>query len=156
VDNCQALAAACIKNGLEVLTGGTDNHLILINVDKAGLTGRQAESALSECSVTVNRNSLPRDPNGPWYTSGLRIGTPAVTSLGMGEAEMAEIAAIIADVVKGTKQAPDKKDPSKNSKAKYIIDEKVKTGVTERVKRLMDKFPVYPELDLQLLKKYFV
>ena len=156
VDNCQALAAACIKNGLEVLTNGTDNHLILINVDKAGLTGRQAESALSECSVTVNRNSLPRDPNGPWYTSGLRIGTPAVTSLGMGEAEMAEIAGIIADVVKGTKQAQDKKDPSKSSKAKYIIDEGVKTKVQERVKALMEKFPVYPELDLQLLKSFFV
>jgi glycine hydroxymethyltransferase len=139
-----------------VLTGGTDNHLILINVHNAGLTGRQAESALSECHVTVNRNSLPRDPNGPWYTSGLRIGTAAVTSLGMGEAEMEEIAGIIADVVKGTKQAKDKKDPSKNSKAKYIIDENTKAKVHERVKALMDKFPVYPELDLQLLKNFFV
>jgi len=67
VDNCQALAAACMKNGLEVLTGGTDNHLLLANVqNSAGITGRQAESALHECNITVNRNSLPGDPNGPW------------------------------------------------------------------------------------------
>ncbi len=81
VDNCQALATSCIENGLNVLTGGTDNHLILINVHKNSLTGRQAESALHECHITLNRNSLPRDPNGPWYTSGIRLGTAAVTSL---------------------------------------------------------------------------
>jgi glycine hydroxymethyltransferase len=91
VENCQALAASCMKNGLEVLTGGTDNHLLLINVHKAGLTGRQAESALHECHITLNRNSLPFDPNGPWYTAGLRVGTAAVTTLGMGMAEMEEI-----------------------------------------------------------------
>ena len=73
VDNCQTLAAACVKNGLEVLTGGTDNHLLLINVHKIGLTGRQAESSLHECRITLNRNSMPFDPNGPWYTAGLRV-----------------------------------------------------------------------------------
>jgi glycine hydroxymethyltransferase len=155
VDNCRALAAGLVKHGLEVLTGGTDNHLMLVNIDKNGLTGRQGESALHECHVVLNRNSLPRDPNGPWYTSGLRIGTAAVTSLGMSESEMAEIAEIIAKVIKGTKQAPDKKDPSKNSKAKYDIDESVKTEVQGRVKKLMEKFPVYPALDLDLLKKSF-
>ena len=155
VDNCQALAAACIKNGLEVLTGGTDNHLLLINVHKAGITGRQAESALQECNITVNRNSLPRDPNGPWYTSGLRIGTAAITTLGMGEAEMAEIASLIAAVVKGTKQAPDKKDPSKNSKAKYILDESLKSDIHSKVKGILGRFPVYPELDLEFLKTNF-
>jgi len=156
VNNCQALAASCIKNGLEVLTGGTDNHLLLINIHKAGLTGRQAESALQDCNITVNRNSLPRDPNGPWYTSGLRIGTAAVTSLGMGEAEMEEIGALIADVTKATTQLPDNKEPSKNSKAKYSIDSGAKSKITDRVKNLMDKHPVYPELDLELLKKAFV
>lgn len=156
VDNCQALAAACIRNGLEVLTGGTDNHLLLINVSKAGITGRQAESALHECNITVNRNSLPNDPNGPWYTSGLRLGTAAVTSLGMREAEMEELSAIITDVIKATSQAPDKKDPSKNSKAKYIIEANAKANILERVKKLMDRFPVYPELDLDFLKKAFV
>jgi glycine hydroxymethyltransferase len=156
VNNCQALAASCIKNGLDVLTGGTDNHLLLVNVHNAGITGRQAESALHECHITLNRNSLPRDPNGPWYTSGIRAGTAAVTTLGMGEAEMAELGSLIASVIKGTTQSPDVKNPSKNSKAKYNIDAAVKSEVFTRVKTLMERFPVYPELDLELLKKSFV
>ena len=157
VDNCKALAVSCIKNGLDVLTGGTDNHLILVNVQNSGgITGRQAESALYECNITLNRNSLPRDPNGPWYTAGIRVGTAAVTSLGMGEAEMKELGELIAAVIKGTTQAQDKKDPSKNSKAKYDIDAAVKSDVLARVKNLMNRFPVYPQLDLELLKKAFV
>ncbi|MCL2808590.1 MAG: glycine hydroxymethyltransferase [Treponema sp.] len=156
VDNCQALAASCMKNGLDVLTGGTDNHLILINVDKTGITGRQAESALHECHITLNRNSLPNDPNGPWYTSGIRVGTAAVTTLGMNEADMTELGELMAKVIKATTQAKDKKDPAKNSKAKYNIETAVKEEVHTRVKTLMEKYPVYPELDLDLLKKYFV
>jgi glycine hydroxymethyltransferase len=146
VDNCQALADACMKNGIEVLTGGTDNHLFLANVRVLGITGRQAESALHECAITLNRNSLPFDPNGPWYTSGLRIGTAAVTTLGMGTPEMEELGSIIALVLKNTSQAPDGKDPSKKSKAKYIIEEKAKAEALERVKKLLDRFPVYPGL----------
>ncbi|MDR1836594.1 MAG: glycine hydroxymethyltransferase [Treponema sp.] len=156
VENCKALAASCMKNGLDVLTGGTDNHLLLVNVHKNGVTGRQAESAFAECNITVNRNSLPRDPNGPWYTSGIRLGTAAVTSLGMGETEMAELGALIADVIKGTTQAKDKKDPSKYNKALYNIDAALKSEVHRRVKNLMERFPVYPQLDLQLLMKAFV
>lgn len=156
VENCQALAASCMENGLDVLTGGTDNHLILINVDKNDLTGRQAESSLHECNITLNRNSLPFDPNGPWYTSGLRLGTAAPTSLGMGKEEMAELGSIIAAVIKGTSQAQTEKDPAKKSKAKYIIDPAVKTEAIGRVKKLLDRFPVYPELDLELLKKAFI
>jgi glycine hydroxymethyltransferase len=156
VDNCKALAASCMKNGLDVLTGGTDNHLLLVNVNNAGITGRQAESALHECLITLNRNSLPRDPNGPWYTSGIRIGTAATTSLGMGEAEMTELGELIAKVVKGTTQAQDAKDPSKKSKAKYTVNDAVKNEVHTRVKSLLERFPVYPQLNLDLLKKYFV
>jgi glycine hydroxymethyltransferase len=156
VDNCQALAASCIKNGLEVLTGGSDNHLLLVNVRSLGITGRQAESSLHECHITLNRNSLPFDPNGPWYTSGLRGGTAAVTTLGMGTAEMEELGAIIALVLKNTTQAQDAKDPAKKSKAKYLIEEKAKAEALDRVKKLLDRFPVYPELDLDLLKKAFV
>jgi glycine hydroxymethyltransferase len=155
-DNCKALAASCINRGLDVLTGGSDNHLLLINVHKNGLTGRQAESALTECNVTVNRNSLPSDPNGPWYTSGLRIGTAAITTLGMGEKEMDELAALIAGVINGTSQAQDKNDQSMKSKAKYSIDASAKSEAITRVKNLMDRFPVYPQLDLQLLKEAFV
>jgi glycine hydroxymethyltransferase len=156
VDNCQALAASCLKNGLEVLTGGTDNHLILVNVrnlNSPAITGRQAESALHECGITLNRNSLPFDPNGPWYTSGLRIGTAAATSLGMGTAEMEELGAIIALILKGTSPAADVKDPAKTSRAKYAVDPGVKREAEGRVKKLLDRFPVYPELDLELLKK---
>jgi len=156
VDNCKALAASCMKNGLDVLTGGTDNHLLLVNVNNAGITGRQAESALHECLITLNRNSLPRDPNGPWYTSGIRIGTAATTSLGMGEAEMTELGELIAKVVKGTTQAQDAKDPSKKSKAKYIVNDAVKSEVHTRVRSILERFPVYPQLNLDLLKKYFV
>jgi len=74
----------------------------------------------------------------------------------MGEAEMAELGSLIAAVIKGTTQAPDTKDPSKNNKAKYIIGDAVKSEVRARVKTLMERFPVYPELDLELLKKFFV
>jgi glycine hydroxymethyltransferase len=156
VENCQALAASCMKNGLTVLTGGTDNHLLLINVHQIGLTGRQAESALHECHITLNRNSLPFDPNGPWYTAGLRVGTAAVTTLGMGTAEMEEIGSIIALVLKGTSQAPGEKNPAVKSKAKYLIEPAVKAEALDRVKKLLDRFPVYPELDLPLLKEAFV
>ncbi|MDR1444046.1 MAG: glycine hydroxymethyltransferase [Treponema sp.] len=160
VDNSKALAAACIKGGLEVLTGGTDNHLLLVNVrslhqGEDALTGRQAESALHECRITLNRNSLPFDPNGPWYTSGLRIGTAAVTTLGMGGGEMEELGAIISLVLKNTSPAPDAKNPSKRSKARYIIAESAKKEALERVKKLLDRFPVYPELNLPLLKEAF-
>jgi glycine hydroxymethyltransferase len=158
VENCQALASGCIKNGLTVLTGGTDNHLILVDVRAStggALNGRQAESALHECCITLNRNSLPGDPNGPWYTSGLRIGTAAVTTLGMGTADLEEVAAIIALVIKNTKPAQDAKDPTKTSKAKFVIDEGAKKTAKERVKALLDRYPVYPELDLAFLKKAF-
>ena len=83
-DNAATLANECMKLGMKLQTNGTDNHLMLINVTQYGLNGRQAETAMSECSVTLNRNSLPFDPNGPWWTSGLRVGTPACTTIGMG------------------------------------------------------------------------
>jgi glycine hydroxymethyltransferase len=111
---------------------------------------------LLECSITLNRNSLPFDPNGPWYTSGLRIGTAAVTTLGMGTAEMEELGSIIALVLKNTSPAQTGKDPSKKSKSKYLIRENAKTEALERVKKLMDRFPVYPQLDLEFMKKAFV
>ncbi|MDR1025478.1 MAG: glycine hydroxymethyltransferase [Treponema sp.] len=161
VDNSRALAAACIKGGLDVLTGGTDNHLFLVNVrslhkGENALTGRQAESALHECHITLNRNSLPFDPNGPWYTSGLRIGTAAVTTLGMGVGEMEELGSIISLILRNTNPAPDAKNPSKKSKAHYIIEKSAKKEALERVKVLLDRFPVYPELNLPLLKEAFV
>ena len=157
VENSRALAQACIDEGMKVATGGTDNHLMLIDVRSFSLTGRQAESALRECAVTLNRNSLPFDPNGPWYTSGLRIGTPAVTTLGMGEKEMKEIASIVKMVLANTKPeiSVSGENAGKPSKAKYFIDEKAKTDARARIKNLLDRYPVYPQLDLALLQKYF-
>ena len=156
VENCQALAGACQKNGLEIVTGGTDNHLFLANAGAMGLTGRQAENCLHECNITLNRNALPFDPNGPWYTSGIRIGTAAVTTLGMGKPEMEELGEIIAGVLKKTRAASNSKDPAKISKSKYIIEEKARGEALARIETLLSRFPVYPELDLKFLKEAFV
>jgi glycine hydroxymethyltransferase len=157
VANAKVLAQACVDEGMTVATGGTDNHLMLIDVRSFNLTGRQAESALRECGITLNRNSLPYDPNGPWYTSGLRIGTPAITTLGMGEAEMREIASIVYMVLSNTKPEISIKgeNAGKPSKAKYSVDAQAKVDARNRVEKLLTKFPVYPELNLPLLQQYF-
>jgi glycine hydroxymethyltransferase len=157
VENARALADACLEQGLDVLTGGTDNHLFLIDVRPRGLTGRQAESVLRECSITLNRNSLPFDSNGPWYTSGLRIGTPAVTTLGMGVGEMKDIAGIVADVLRATEAATQSggAKAGQPSKAKYVASEEMIAGARARVKALLDRFPVYPEIDLEFLEREF-
>jgi glycine hydroxymethyltransferase len=153
VENARAMAEACMADGLEVVTGGTDNHLFLVDVSPLGLTGRQAEGALHECGITLNRNSLPYDQNGPWYTSGLRIGTPAVTTLGMQPVHMREIASVISLVLKATR--PQNAADGAPSKAKYNVNAEAKSEARERVKALLDRFPVYPELDLGFLKKAF-
>lgn len=131
----------------------TDNHLMLIDVTPFGLTGRQAESALRDCGITLNRNSLPYDKNGPRYTSGLRIGTPAITTLGMGEKEMLEIAAIIKLIIANTK--PEIIEFGEPFRAKYVIAQAAANEARVRVKTLPDRFPVYPELDLALLQAHF-
>ena len=156
-ENAQSLAQACMEEGMTVLTEGTDNHLLLIDVRPFGLTGRQAESAVRECGITLNRNSLPKDPNGAWYTSGLRLGTPAVTTLGMGPAEMKEIAACLKTVLSNTKPQPVASGPKAGtlSKARYLLEDQVKAEVRARVQSLLERFPVYPELDLDLLLKHF-
>jgi glycine hydroxymethyltransferase len=157
VKNADAMSRACIEHGMTVATGGTDNHLFLINVTPFGLTGRQAESALRDCGITLNRNSLPNDPNGPWYTSGLRIGTPATTTLGMGVDEMKEIASIIKLVLSNTKPetVASGENAGKPSKAKYAVDGKAGDEARARVGALLGRYPVYPQLDLELLRKYF-
>ena len=101
VDNARVLADALMAAGVPVVTGGTDNHLVLVDVRHFGLNGRQAESACRAAGITLNRNVVPDDTNGPWYTSGLRLGTPAVTTLGMRGDEMREIAEVLAAVLQG-------------------------------------------------------
>ncbi|GAC1635875.1 MAG: glycine hydroxymethyltransferase [Ktedonobacteraceae bacterium] len=150
IENAQALAASCLAEGLNVLTDGTDNHLLLIDVAKTfGLTGRQAESALRESGITLNRNSLPFDANGPWYTSGLRIGTPATTTLGMGPVEMQEIARIIKLVL--SHLTPTTTASGKQSLTKYTLDQPILVEAQERVQALLARYPLYPELDLAIV-----
>ena len=154
VENARALADGCLAEGMAVLTGGTDNHLLLVDVAETfGLTGRQAEAALRACQITLNRNSLPFDANGPWYTSGLRLGTPAVTTLGMGPAEMREIAKVLKRVLAGTTPTVVRKGErqGKPSRAKFDLDPAAADDARARVAALAERFPVYPELDLDLL-----
>ncbi|MCL2397128.1 MAG: glycine hydroxymethyltransferase [Defluviitaleaceae bacterium] len=153
IDNARHLAAALADKGIEVQTGGTDNHIVLINVEKLGLTGRHGESVLRECGLTLNRNTLPFDKQGPWYTSGLRLGTPAVTTLGMGKDEMTEIADIVASVLFATKPAIGKN--GKPSKAKYILDDGIKAESIRRIRAILDKYVLYPEIDADFFNKYF-
>ncbi|NLA92606.1 MAG: glycine hydroxymethyltransferase [Spirochaetales bacterium] len=156
VVNSKALAQGCIDEGISVATGGSDNHLMLLDVRCFGLNGRQAESALRNCGITLNRNSLPFDPNGAWYTSGLRIGTPAVTTLGMGPAEMKEIAAIIKLVLANTEAATITKGAraGEKSRARATTPKAIIEEARQRVAALLDKFVLYPELDLSLLLRY--
>ena len=97
VANAQALAAGLVEAGAAVITGGTDNHLMLVDVRPLGVTGKEADLALGEVQITVNRNTIPYDPNPPMVASGIRVGTPAVTGRGMREAEMQLIARLIVD-----------------------------------------------------------
>jgi glycine hydroxymethyltransferase len=144
--NAKALAEGLLRRDVRLVTGGTDNHLALIDVSTFGLTGRQAESALLDSGIVTNRNSIPSDPNGAWYTSGIRIGTPALTSRGFGVAEFDAVAALIADVLRNT--APTATATGAPGKAKYTIA----PGVAERTKaaaaELLGNFPLYPGLSL--------
>jgi glycine hydroxymethyltransferase len=104
-DNAQVLAEGLLTRGATLVTGGTDNHLVLIDTRSFGITGRQAESALLESGIVTNRNAVPNDPNGAWYTTGVRIGTPALTSRGFGASEFDRVAELIVNVLAGTTAA---------------------------------------------------
>ena len=146
-DNAKALAEGLMKRGVKLVTDGTDNHLVLLDVTTSfGLTGRQAESALLDSGVVTNRNSIPRDPNGAWYTSGVRIGTPALTSRGFGADEFDRVAELMVDVLKQT--TPVTASNGQPGKAKYTLAD----GVADRTKaaaaELLDANPLYPGLEL--------
>ena len=127
LENAKALANELQEQGLRLVSGGTDNHLMLVDVwmDGKGITGKDAEKALEAASITVNKNTIPFDQNKPFVASGLRIGTPAVTTRGMKEAEMREIGRLIAEVI----HAPESDE----------VRNKVKRGVAE----LTQRFPLY-------------
>jgi glycine hydroxymethyltransferase len=146
VKNAKALAERLLSKGVKVLTGGTDNHIILIDVYTSfNITGRQAEKALRKASLTANRNSIPNDINGAWYTSGIRLGTPAVTTLGMKEDDMKIIADFIVSILKNSKASIDPKT-KQISKSDVEIDAKFLEKVQEEIKILLKKHPLYPEL----------
>lgn len=142
VANARALAEGLRSRGADLVTGGTDNHLVLIDLKSVQLTGRQAEAALLDAGIVTNRNSVPRDPNGPWYTSGIRLGTPAVTTLGMGPAEMDQIADMMVDVLKGT-------TGNRASRARYSVDPGILERTRCRVGELLAAHPLYPGLELR-------
>ena len=150
VENSKALAEALMATGGAIVTGGTDNHLMLLDVRPFGLTGRQAEGALRSAGVTLNRNVIPYDTNGSWYTSGLRLGSPAVTTLGMGPDEMKEIADIVHVVLCSTEAETIAKgrNAGQPSKARFRLDEKTREEADSRVADLLKRFPLYPEIDL--------
>ena len=154
VKNAQALADECMKRGMRLQTGGTDNHLMLIDVTGYGLTGKQAEAALFRCGVTANANALPYDKNGAWWTSGIRVGTPGLTTLGMDTEDMKEVAAIIDMVLKGTK--PGLTKDGKPAKGKIELAPAVEEQAKTRVQSLLSAHVLYPELDLDFLKEEFV
>lgn len=141
VKNSQTLAEELMKKQIPVITGGTDNHLLVMDVSRFGLNGRQAENALRAASITANRNSIPGDKNGPWYTSGIRLGTPATTTLGMKEEEMKEIATVIEFVLSRTK-------PDAASKVNVVVDKEVMTEAKKRLNTLLGAFPLYPEIEI--------
>jgi glycine hydroxymethyltransferase len=142
-ENASALAEGLLRRDVTLVSGGTSNHLVLADIAASfGLTGRQAESALLDAGVVTNRNSVPRDPNGAWYTSGIRIGTPALTTLGLSAGEMDEVADIIAATLRAA-------EPAKaGAKAKYTLDAAVAEQGRQRCADLLAKHPLYPGIEL--------
>ncbi|MDA8053266.1 MAG: serine hydroxymethyltransferase [Deltaproteobacteria bacterium] len=125
VFNAAALADTLKNNGFELISGGTDNHLMLVDFRKSEMTGKQAEALLDEVGITVNKNKVPFDERSPFVTSGIRIGTPAVTTRDMKEGEMVKIGELIAEVLHN------------------LNNESIKDGVKKEVRLLCDKFPLY-------------
>jgi glycine hydroxymethyltransferase len=146
VANARALAEGLLRRGATLVTGGTDNHLLLIDVHGQGLTGRQAEQALLEAGIVTNRNAIPQDPNGAWYTSGIRIGTPALTTRGLGTEQMDVIADLICTVLGQTR--PGRKSDGTQSLASHILDPLVAGGVSKQAADLVAGYPLYPDVDL--------
>lgn len=125
VKNAAAMAEVFVERGFDVVSGGTKNHLFLLSLIKQDITGKDADAALGRAHITVNKNAVPNDPRSPFVTSGLRIGTPAITTRGFGEAECRDLAGWICDILDN------------------LEDEAVNTRVREQVEALCARFPVY-------------
>jgi glycine hydroxymethyltransferase len=131
VENAKALAEALRAHGFDIVSGGTDNHLMLVDLRPKGLKGNVSEKALVRAGLTCNKNGIPFDPEKPFVTSGLRLGTPATTTRGFGVAEFKDVAGMIAEVLNAIAQAPDGSAPL------------VEAAVKEKVKALTSRFPIY-------------
>ena len=129
VKNCHALSNELVKTGFNLVSGGSDNHLILIDVRNKGLTGKAAEKVLDTVHITVNKNTVPNETESPFVTSGIRLGTAALTTRGMKEEEMRVIAQVMADALSN----PD--------------DEAVIADCNKRIAALCKAFPLYPEVE---------
>ena len=126
VKNAQVMASVFVQRGFKIVSGGTDNHLMLVDLVAQGITGKAADAALGESHITVNKNAVPNDPQSPFVTSGIRIGTPAVTTRGFVESDCRDLANLICDVLDN------------------LDDEGVKGRVRDQVKMMCDRMPVYP------------
>ena len=133
VSNARALAAELREQGLDLVTGGTDNHLLLVDLRPKRLTGKAAEGALNRAHLTCNKNAIPFDPEKPMVTSGVRLGTPAATTRGFGEAEFREVGCLIGEVLDGLARA---NDGTEGNTA-------VESSVRARVLELCERFPIY-------------
>src|SRR6478609_191925 len=145
-DNAKSLAEGFNSRDAKLVTGGTDNHIVLLDVSSYGLSGRQAESALLDAGVVTNRNSVPSDPNGAWYTSGIRFGTPALTTRGFGHDEFDTVADLVHEVLSNT--TPGTNKAGAPSKATYNLADGVADRVHARAQEMLDKNPLYPGLEL--------
>jgi len=126
--NAKTLAEEFVKLGLRIVSGGTDTHLMLVDVTPLGITGKDAETALDIAGITVNKNTIPFDPNPPMISSGIRVGAPAVTTRGMKENDMKIIANLILDALKHT------------------TDENYLHSIKNKVKELTSAYPIYKDL----------
>ena len=125
IKNCRALAAGLIKQGIEIVSGGTDNHLILVKTDSVNLSGKDAERILEEVHITCNKNMIPKDSRSPFVTSGIRLGTPAITTRGLKEEHMEKLAIWISNALKNPE------------------DKEVHSKIREEIMSLCSEFPVY-------------
>jgi glycine hydroxymethyltransferase len=134
IANAKALAATLMKGGVDIVTGGTDTHLMLVDLRPKGVTGRDAEASLGRAQITCNKNGVPFDPQPPTVTSGIRLGTPAATSRGFGEAEFVAVGEMIVELVDALAANGHQPDPA------------VESAVAARAQALCDRFPIYPGL----------
>jgi glycine hydroxymethyltransferase len=131
VANARALAAELKSRGFEIVSGGTDNHLMLVDLRPKRLKGNVSEKALVRAGLTANKNGIPYDPEKPFVTSGIRLGTPASTTRGFGVAEFQEVGRLIAEVLDAVAQSEDGAAPL------------VESAVKQKVRALTDRFPIY-------------